>query len=205
MTGLLFGLAPALSLSRHDLVEAFKEDGTRTTASRRSGWARRTLVVAEVSLCTVLLLGAGLLVQTFIKVRAVDPGFDGNDVITARMSLVGERYDTAAAVNHLYDLGLERLKRIPGVQSAAAVNGMPMEWALNLNVDFLETPEVETALTDWRYATTDYFSTMRIPIVKGRGFERRDRPARHRSPSSARSSRADSTRGRTRSAAGSAY
>ena len=176
VTGILFGLAPALSLSRHDLVEAFKEDGTRTTGGRRSGWARRALVVAEVSLCTLLLLGAGLLVQTFLKLRAVDPGFDGSNVITARMSLVGDRYSTAAAVNRLYDQGLDRLERIPGVESAAVVNGVPMEWALNLNVDFLETPEVEVALTDWRYATTDYFRTMRIPIVKGRGFEETDRP-----------------------------
>ena len=175
VTGILFGLAPAMSLSRQDLVEAFKEDGTRTTGSRRAGWARRALLVAEVSLCTVLLLGAGLFVQTFLKLRAVDPGFDGTNVITARMSLIGERYNTAAAVNRLIDLGLERLKRIPGVQSAAVVNGVPMEWALNMNVDFLETPEVEVALTDWRYATTDYFATMRIPVVKGRGFEESDR------------------------------
>ncbi len=176
VTGILFGLAPAMSLSRHDLVEAFKDDGTRTTGSRRSGWARRALVVAEVALCTVLLLGAALFVQTFLKLRAVDPGFDGTNVITARMSLLGERYSTAEAVNRLYDLGIERLKRIPGVQSAAVVNGVPMEWALNLNVDFLETPDVEIELTDWRYATTDYFRTMGIPIVRGRGFEATDRP-----------------------------
>ena len=175
ITGLAFGLAPAISLSRRDLVGAFKDDGTRTTASRRSGWARGALVVAEVSLCTVLLLGASLLVQTFLKLRAVDPGFDGSNVITARMSLAGERYNTAADVNRLYDLGIERLKRLPGVQSVAVVNGVPMEWALNLNVDFMETPEVEVALTDWRYATTDYFRTMAIPIVKGRGFDETDR------------------------------
>ena len=174
-TGILFGLAPAMSLSRHDLTEAFKEDGTRTSGSRRSAWARRALVVAEVSLCTVLLLGAGLLVQTFMKLRSVDPGFDGTNVITVRMSLAGERYNTVADVNRLYALGLERLKRIPGVESAAVVNGVPMERALNLNVDFLETPEVEIKLTDWRYATTDYFRTMRIPIVTGRGFEETDR------------------------------
>ena len=175
VTGMLFGLAPAISLSRRDLVAAFKDDGTRTTSSRRAGWMRQALVVVEVAVCMLLLLGAGLLVQTFTKLRAVETGFDGGNVVTARMSLVGDRYNTAAAVNRLYDAGLERLRRIPGVQSAAVVNGVPMEWALNLNVDFLETPERELELTDWRYATSDYFKTMGIPIVSGRGFDERDR------------------------------
>ena len=175
ITGIMFGLAPAMSLSRHDLVEAFKDDGTRTTSSRRSGWVRRALVVSEVAMCTLLLLGAGLLVQTFVKLRAVDPGFDGTNVVTARMSLLGERYATADAVNRLYDLGVDRLRRIPAVESAAVVNGVPMEWALNLNVDFLETPQVEYELTDWRYATADYFNTLGIPIVRGRGFDGTDR------------------------------
>jgi putative ABC transport system permease protein len=173
-TGIIFGLIPALNLSRQDLVEAFKEDGTRTTAGRGSGWWRRSLVVGEVALCMLLLVGAGLLVQTFIKLRAVDPGFDPHNLLTARMSLMGERYSTAAAVNRLYDLGLERLRAIPGVRSAAVVNGVPIETGLNLNVDLLETEEVEFALTDWRYATADYFNTMGINIVQGRGFDQRD-------------------------------
>jgi len=173
-TGVIFGLLPALNLSRPDLVEAFKDDGTRTTAGRQSGWWRRSLVVAEVALCMVLLIGAGLLTQTFMKLRAVDPGFDSHNLLTARMSLMGERYSTAAGVNRLYELGLERLRAIPGVRSAAVVNGVPIDTGLNLNVDLLETEEVERALTDWRYATTDYFNTMGIKIVEGRGFDARD-------------------------------
>jgi putative ABC transport system permease protein len=173
-TGILFGLAPALSLSRHDLVEAFKEDGTRTTTNRRSAWMRHALVVGEVGLCMVLLVGAGLLIQTFVKLRALDPGFDARNVVTARMSLMGERYRTNAEVNRLYQLGLERLRRIPGVVSAAVVNGVPIEQGLNLNIDRLDTPEVENALTDWRYATADYFATLGIPIVAGRALNEND-------------------------------
>ena len=175
-TGLLFGLAPALSLSRQDLVGAFKDDGGRTTSGRRSGILRRTLVVAEVAICMLLLVGAGLLIQTFLRLRAVDPGFDPTGVLTARMSLQGERYATPSDLNRFYDTGLERIRRLPGVRAAAVVNGIPIERALNLNVDVLDGPkEVENAVTDWRYATADYFDTMRIPIVAGRGFLPTDR------------------------------
>nr|MBA2258138.1 ABC transporter permease [Acidobacteriota bacterium] len=175
ITGIVFGLAPALSLSRQDLVEAFKDDGTRTTASRRSGWLTRSLVIGQVALCMLLLVGAGLLIQTFVKLRAVDPGFDIHNVLTARMSLLGDRYATSADVNRLYDLGLERLRNIPGVRAAAVVNGVPIERGLNLNFDYLETPDVEAELTDWRYATPDYFETMGVEIIEGRGFEDGDR------------------------------
>ena len=173
-TGLVFGLAPALCLSRHDLVEAFKADGTRMTSSRRSSWLRQGLVVGEVALCMLLLVGAGLLVQTFLRLRAVDLGFDATNVLTARMSLMGERYGSSDAVNRLYDQGLERLRRVPGVQSAAVVNGIPIEYGLNLNFDMLETSERETHLTDWRYATADYFRTLGIEVVRGRGLSETD-------------------------------
>ena len=175
VTGVTFGLAPALSLSRQDLVEAFKNDGTRTTASRRSAWLRRTLVVSEVALCMVLLVGAGLLIQTFLKLRAVDPGFDIHNVLTARMSLLGDRYAASQDLNRFYDLGLERIRRIPGVRSAAVVSGVPIERGLNVNFDYLDTPQVEHELADWRYVTTEYFTTIGVQLVNGRGFNERDR------------------------------
>ena len=174
VTGMLFGLAPAISAARHDLVEAFKQDGTRATSSRGANWLRRGLVVTEVALCMLLLVGAGLLIQTFVKLRAVDLGFDPTNVLTARMSLMGERYATAEAVNRFYERGLERIRQIPGVQSAAVVNGIPVERGLNLNFDRLDTAEVEAHLTDWRYASPEYFDTMGITVVEGRGLTARD-------------------------------
>ena len=177
VTGLLFGLAPAVSLSRYDLVEAFKDDGTRSTG-RRSGWLRRVLVVAEVALCMLLLLGAGLLIQTFARIRAIDPGFDPHGLLTARMSLQGERYGTSTDLNRFFDQALERIRRIPGVQSASVVNCVPIERGLNMNVDVLDGPEHfdgMATLTDWRYAGLDYFKTMGISIVSGRGFAEGDR------------------------------
>jgi putative ABC transport system permease protein len=180
-TGILFGLAPAVSLSRTDLVEAFKEDGTTTVGSMRSAFVRRTLVVAEVALCMLLLVAAGLLIKTFMRMSAVDPGFDPTGIVTARMSLQSDRYVTPAAYLRLFDDGLERLRRIPGVRAAAVVNGVPIERGLNLNVDILDVRDTdgkmrfEDALTDWRYASTGYFATMGIPIVAGRGFDESDR------------------------------
>ena len=177
-TGLVFGLAPALSVSRHNLVEAFKDDGARSTGSGQSSWLRAALLIGEVAVCMVLLIGAGLLAKTFLKLRSVDPGFDPRGVLTARMSLNGERYATPEALNRLYDEGLTRIRRIPGVRAAAVVNGLPLERALNLNVDVLDGPEeerVENALTDWRYATAGYFEAMGIPVVAGRSFTEADR------------------------------
>ena len=178
VTGLLFGLAPALSLSRHDLVEAFKDDGTRSIGSRRSGWLRKVLVVSEVALCMLLLLGAGLLIQTFVQMRAIDPGFDPRGLLTARMSLQGERYGTSADLNRFFEQALEGIRRIPGVQSASVVNCVPIERGLNMNVDVIDGPEHfegMATLTDWRYAGLDYFKTMGIPVVAGRGFVESDR------------------------------
>jgi putative ABC transport system permease protein len=179
LTGLVFGLAPAFSLSRPDLVEAFKDDGARTTTSRRSGLVRKTLVVSEVALCTLLLIGAGLLIRTFIKVRAIDPGFDIRGVLNAQMPMRGERYADPAALNRFYQDGLERIRSLPGVRAAAVTSGIPISLALNMNVDLLDVPD-EVAdrsrlLTDWRYVTTEYFDTMHIPVVSGRGFVEGDR------------------------------
>jgi predicted permease len=169
-TGIAFGLVPALSASRQDLAGAFKDDAVRSTAGRGTSWLRGGLVVVEISLCMTLLVGAGLLIQTFVRLRAVDVGFDPTNVVTARMSLRGERYSTSEAVNQLVERGLERLRAVPGVQSAAIVNSIPIEFGLNLNFDRLETPEVEFHLTDWRYASPDYFDTLGVGVVQGRGL-----------------------------------
>ena len=176
VTGVVFGLAPAMSLSGHHASEALKQDGTRTTTGHRSAWVRRGLVVGEVALCMLLLVGAGLLIQTFVRMRSIDPGFDPRGLLTARMSLQGDRYGTAAEFNRFFDEALDRIRRIPGVEAASIVNGVPIERGLNLNVDVLDGPElIERAVVDWRYASLNYFETMRIPIVSGRGFTDGDR------------------------------
>ena len=176
VTGIVFGIAPAMTLSRHDVAHTMKHDGTRTTAGQRSAWVRRALVVGEVALCMLLLVAAGLLIQTFIRMRAIDPGFNPEGLLTARMSLQTDRYQTTADVTRFFDTALEHIRGIRGVRSAAVVNGVPIERGLNLNVDVLDGPElIERAVTDWRYASIEYFETMGIPIASGRPFNRSDR------------------------------
>jgi predicted permease len=175
-TGVLFGLVPALSASRGDLVEAFKEDGGRTSGGPRSALVRQALVVSEVALCSVLLVGAGLLIQTFVRLWTLDPGFDPRGVLTAQMSMQSSRYAEPDQVNRFYDEGLERIRQLHGVSAAAVTSGLPIDRALNLNVDTLDGPErIERAVTDWRYVSEDYFATMRIPLVAGRRFTPADR------------------------------
>jgi putative ABC transport system permease protein len=175
-TGVGFGLFPALGMSGASLVGAFREDGTRTTAGRGATVVRRGLVIGEVAICMALLIGAGLLLRTVLELRAVDLGFNPSGVVTAQMSLQGSRYSEPPDWNRFFETGLERIGRLPGVESAAVVNGVPIERGLNLNVDVLDGPErVERALTDWRYASAGYFETMGLSIVEGRAFDGRDR------------------------------
>jgi putative ABC transport system permease protein len=175
-TGILFGLAPAISLSQSQLAAAFREDGTGSAGGRRSSWLRRGLVVAEVALCMLLLVGAGLLVKTFARVRAVELGFDRTGVATARMSLQGERYSTPDSYLRFFEDGLDRLRRIPGVRAAAVANNVPIERGLNLNVDILDVLEPDGRLRfedvsmDWRYASAGFFDLMGMQMVAGREF-----------------------------------
>jgi putative ABC transport system permease protein len=175
--GILFGLAPAASLARTDLAAAFRADGTRSMGGPRSATLRSSLVAAEIALCMLLLVGAGLLLQTFVRLRAVDPGFDARGVVRARMSLQGGRYASAADANRFFEQGLDRLRAIPGVRGAAVVNGVPIERGLNLGVQILDGPNAtpDRRQVEWRYASADYFPVMGIPIVAGRGFTDRDR------------------------------
>ena len=177
VTGLLFGLAPVLTLRRTQLASQLRDDGARTTQTAGASWLRQMLVTAEVALSVVLLVGAGLLVQTFNNLRSVDFGFDPENVLTAQMSLNGARYRKPEAVVALYRRGLDRIEQMPDVESAAVVSGLPVERGLNVVVDIPDGPaRVDNALTDFRYVTPGYFSTMRIPLVLGRAFEDSDEP-----------------------------
>jgi putative ABC transport system permease protein len=175
VTGLVFGLAPALTLHRIQLSRQLRDDGTRTTQSTRAGWLRRSLVTTEVALSVILLVAAGLLVQTFNNLRSVDLGFDPESILTAQMSLNGARYRDPEVVADLYRRGLDRIDQMPDVASVAAVSGLPVERGLNVAIDMPDgTATVDDELTDFRYVTPGYFSVMRIPVVMGRAFEGRD-------------------------------
>jgi len=175
LTSLVFGLAPAISTSRLDIRSVLMEGG-RGVAGGRRRWSRQALVVAEVALSLVLLVSAGLLVRTLSYLNALNPGFDPHNVLAAQASLQDARYKTAAGVNRLYRESLERIRLIPGVQSAAVALTLPYQRPLNWNFRALDGDDSDGHIMETVYTTPGYFETMRIPLVKGRSFRESDTP-----------------------------
>ena len=131
-TTVVFGLVPALHATRLDVQAALAEGGTRSVAGGSRGWPRRLLVVAEVALGVVLLVGAGLLIRTFVHLQTQSPGFDTRQVITASASLEDARYEKHESVEQLFERSLTRMAAVPGVESAAVSLGLPYERILNM-------------------------------------------------------------------------
>jgi predicted permease len=172
--GIFFGLAPSLQALRVDLRAALHEGGERTASGGRAR-SRSALVIFEVALCTVLLIGAGLLIRTYLNLRNVELGFDPSNVLTARMSLEGAKYESARNVTALYEESLARIRELPGVESAAIVSDLPVERGLNLPIRIPQGANAgEITSVDWRYASPGYFRTMRIPLLRGRYIEETD-------------------------------
>jgi predicted permease len=171
LTSLLFGLIPALQASRIDIRSALSESGARGVAGG-SHKLRGILVAGEVALGVMLLVGAGLLIRTFAYLQGLNPGFDGRNVITAKISLQDARYTTSEAVARLFDQSLQRIKQLPGVDSAAVGLALPYERGLNMGFRRLDGPHVDSrgAITDLGYITPEYFETLRIPLHRGRVF-----------------------------------
>jgi len=178
LTGVLFGLFPALHTARAN-VSGMLKDGMRGSsggvASRR---ARNTLVMAEMALAVVLLVGAGLLIRSFGKLLAVDPGFRSERVVTFAIAAPDTKYGQYAQRRVLVADLIERMKRVPGAQGAAIVTGMPLtNIMMRTSAHVVGTPPErpgERKITDVAMATPGYFSTMGIPLVSGRDFTDRD-------------------------------
>ncbi|MGH7525750.1 MAG: ABC transporter permease, partial [Gemmatimonadales bacterium] len=182
-TGLLFGLAPALHAVRADLANALTDGGKGGTAGRARQRFRRGLVVAQIALALVLVTGAGLLVQSFLRLRGVDPGFNPEQVLTARIELSPVRYGKSDQTRAFYQQLTRRIEELPGVQSAAAVRALPMtgrldigDWSFLLEGKFSIPPGPgDWHPADWQVVTPEYFRTMGIPLLEGRGVEECDR------------------------------
>ncbi|HXQ70399.1 MAG TPA: ABC transporter permease [Pyrinomonadaceae bacterium] len=177
LSGLLFGLAPALQVSKPNLNDALK-DGSRQT-SGRSNRLRSSLVVAEVALSLVLLVGAGLFFRSFITLFKTDPGFNPDSVLTMNLILPSTKYKEEPQTVAFYNDLVQRVKAKPGVQSAAAVNYLPLGGS-NSSDAYLIEGEAEPApgnenIGRYRTCTPDYFTTMQIPIVRGRAFTEQDK------------------------------
>ena len=172
VTGLVFGVFPALQASRTDLTVALKEGSGRSGSGFRQNRARALLVVSELGLALVLLVGAALFIRTFIALRAVNPGFETERVMTLRMSLTGDRFKAASAAAQVIRDGTERLAAIPGVEVAGASCCVPLQGGLGLPFTIVGRPLEGPFHGGGSYTpiSPTYFSAFRIPVVRGRAF-----------------------------------
>ena len=180
VTGILFGLVPALQASRADLNITLKETGARGGSGMRQNKMRGVLVMVEMALAMVLLIGAGLLIRTFSALHSVAPGFDAHNVLTMDTALTGSHFDRTAAIDLMTRQALDRIHAIPGVEAAAATSYLPLQGGLGLG--FIIEGRPLTNGTDhggaaWNYVTARFFDVFKLPIVRGRAFTERDNAA----------------------------
>lgn len=178
VTGMLFGLLPALDASSGNLHDSLKEGGRGSSSGRASARVRTTLVVAQVALALILLTGAGLLVRSFAQLTRVTLGYEPNGVVTADLRSAGQRYDDPLKVTAFYDGVIQALSRAPGVTAAAAVSDLPTRGSSGTALRIEGQENDEARLRDLRYISVhgEFFKTMRIPIVAGRAYDASDRP-----------------------------
>jgi predicted permease len=177
LTGLIFGLAPALQASRFNLNETLKEGGRDSAAGRRGNRLRGLLVVAEVAVSLVLLIGAGLLINSFLRLRSVDPGFRADNLLTMRIALPRLKYPDHPRRTAFYGELLSRVAAVPGVRSAAVANWIPLTMqgdTFGISIEGRPDPgaqEMPDVVT--RVVSFGYFDTMGIELLRGRSFDAR--------------------------------
>jgi predicted permease len=179
VTGVLSGLLPGIAMTRGDINEALKQGLGRTDADAGSGMTRSALVTIEVALSLVLLVGAGLMVRSLWKLQATYPGFDVHNVLTASLEVPRKQFTSQDQETQFVSSALERIRAVPGVESAATIDDLPLEGGSNQPVaisgrpvqPMSEQPEVSV-----RVVSPGYFQTMRIPMLAGRDFTWGDKP-----------------------------
>ena len=183
--GLLFGLAPAIHLSRPRLRDAMKEGGREGSGGRRGLRMRNVLVISEIAFSLLLVTGAGLAIRSFYRLLRVDPGFRMDHILTMRMTLPSLTYPRGPAVPQFFNQLLGRIRAMPGVESAGAISQLPMGGVRSSGSVFIEnsnepvlqhTPLVPYGYieTDQIFATPGYFETMKTPLEAGRVFSDAD-------------------------------
>lgn len=179
LTGLIFGLAPALHASKPDLHNTLKEGKGMSGSGTGRQRARRWLIITEMALALVLLIGAGLLIKSFFKLSGVEPGFNPSNTLTMAVTLFPPKYKTRADLSSFYTQLLQRIETVPGVQSAGATSHLPFsgrDYGLDFNIvgHPLVSPG-ETMAARYRVISLNYLRTMEIPLLKGRDFTESDR------------------------------
>ena len=179
-TGILFGFAPAIQISRSALFESLKEGSRGSTAGRHSQLARSVLVVSEVAFSLMLLVGAGLLVRSFALMLAEPLGFDPENLLTAQLLLPDAHYPDGPRISNFYQSVVERVNAIPGVNSASAANFLPLtHWThfCDFEIAGRASPRSgEHFTSEYRVADWRYLSTMGVPVKEGRDFTSADGP-----------------------------
>jgi len=179
LTGIIFGLFPALQASRPDLNETLKESGRSAMGSTGQRRARSLLVVSEIALSLVLLVGAGLFIRSFLKLQAVNPGFNPQNLLTTRISLRGPSYQNDAPVIAFHDQLLDQIRVMPDVQSVATRSYIPIasdeDYAhLSFSIEGRFSDPANRPIAFYNAVSPDYFHTMGISVLKGRSFDVHD-------------------------------
>jgi len=177
LTGLLFGMVPAIRASRVSLNDALKDSGRTTEGRSRHGY-RNLLVTVELALAFALLMGAGLLGKSLLRLVSVSPGYDPHNVLTASVYVYGDRYKKPEAELGFYEQGMERLRATPGIAGAAMASVLPMASYDRRGLHVQDRPlanESEAPSPDTYSVSPDYFDVMRIPLKRGRLFTALDR------------------------------
>ena len=184
LTGVVFGVVPAFEASRVSTSESLKDGTKGTTAGRRGGRLRGAFVVAEMALALVLLVGAGLMLKSFARLRSVDPGFEPDNLLTMRVNLPARKYKEDPQVVAFTRQATERLAALPGVTAAGAVNYLPFAGpgaATNFKiVGRPDPPPGEEPDTDVRVTDENYFRTMGVPLLSGRMYTAQESAERGR-------------------------
>jgi putative ABC transport system permease protein len=178
LTGVIFGLAPALEATRLDTNETLKEGGKSGTAGRRRARLRGAFVVVEMALALVLLVGAGLMIKSFARLQAVSPGFDPERILTMRVVLPDSKYGEEHQRVTFFRQAVGRLAGLPGVEAAGAVSFLPMTGpaaATRFRItDRPEPPPGQDHVTDVRVTDENFFRAMGVPLVRGRLYDTRE-------------------------------
>jgi predicted permease len=178
LTGVLFGLAPALQVSKVELAESLKEGGRGSTEGASRSRLRSMLVVSEVALSLILLVGAGLLIKSFERVREVNPGFNAENVLTTTLSLSRTKYQTPEQRANFFREAERRVGETPGVEAVGLINILPLSGNNNSSTFFVRgrapVTGADKPMANHRVVNASYFRAMSIPLMRGRAFDERD-------------------------------
>jgi putative ABC transport system permease protein len=172
LTSVVFGLAPAMQSSAVNLSDTLKEGGRESSDGQRKSRLRGFLVASEFALALMLLIGAGLMIRSFFALQSIDPGFNPHNVISMVVSVAGSKEAEPHSRELFYRQLLEKIRTLPGVESAGAINHLPLAgdmWGWSFVIEGRPTPRPgESPLAIYRIATPRYFETMRLPLIEGR-------------------------------------